>query len=236
MGSCCFTPRRTQFLWWYWLLLASIVGIPMFLACWYVSRHEIVDKEAKRNLGKKASLIFWSGTLVSAVFIVFVGWHVYQSIHPEPRFYPMFTGWEWFSDFEAFVTLLAGYLTGVAVWTALGSAIHKESKLRMLVTLLVFLLLTCLFPFSLFQGNLSDLPMLCAACILPAHFFGAFTGEPTQRTAVRAAVALITGAFLYWAVMKYWAVGNLFLYLVVRGKLPDARDIVDLLQFNKSRF
>jgi hypothetical protein len=29
MGSCCFTPSKRDFLWWYWLLLASIVGIPM---------------------------------------------------------------------------------------------------------------------------------------------------------------------------------------------------------------
>ena len=50
MGSCCFTPRRTQFLWWYWLLLASIVGIPMFLACWYVARHTTADEEAKKML------------------------------------------------------------------------------------------------------------------------------------------------------------------------------------------
>ena len=236
MGSCCFTPRRTQFLWWYWLLLASIVGIPMFLACWYVARHKPANDEAKKNLGRKASLIFWSGTLASAAFIVFVGWHIYQSIHTEPRSYPMFTGWEWFSDFEAFVTLLAGFLTGVAVWTALGTAAYKGSIGRMVGMLLVFLLLTCVFPFGLLRADPSDLPMLWAACILPAHFFGAFTREPTQRTALNATIGFVVGAFLYWAVMKYWAVGNLCLYLVVRGKLPDARDIMDLLNFNQSRF
>ncbi len=39
MGACCFTPKRTQFLWWYWLVLASIVGIPMLLAAWYIAQH-----------------------------------------------------------------------------------------------------------------------------------------------------------------------------------------------------
>ena len=36
MGGCCFTPTKRDFLWWYWLLLASIVGIPMLLAVLYV--------------------------------------------------------------------------------------------------------------------------------------------------------------------------------------------------------
>ena len=38
MGSCCFTPTKRDFLWWYWLFLVSIVGIPMLLAVWYVSQ------------------------------------------------------------------------------------------------------------------------------------------------------------------------------------------------------
>jgi hypothetical protein len=46
----------------------------------------------------------------------------------------------------------------------------------------------------------------------------------------------VIGAFLYWAVLKYWAVANLFLYLAVRGQLPDAKDIMDILNFNQSRF
>ena len=38
MGGCCFTPRKTQLLWWYWFLLFSVVGVSMFIAAVYVGR------------------------------------------------------------------------------------------------------------------------------------------------------------------------------------------------------
>src|SRR2546426_225383 len=82
MGTCCFTPRRTQFLWWYWLLLASIVGIPMLLACWYVARHPATDEGTMETVGRKAARIFWGGVLLSALIAAVVSWKVYGVMHP----------------------------------------------------------------------------------------------------------------------------------------------------------
>ncbi|NLE38592.1 MAG: hypothetical protein GX621_11255, partial [Pirellulaceae bacterium] len=67
MGGCCFTPTKRDFLWWYWLLLASIVGIPMLLAVWYVARSPEGDEELKQRRGKHAAWIFWVGTFLVAV-------------------------------------------------------------------------------------------------------------------------------------------------------------------------
>jgi len=64
MGGCCFTPRKTQLLWWYWLLLFSVVGIPMFAAALYVQRASgrgILDRRDVR----RASCLFWLGTGLS---------------------------------------------------------------------------------------------------------------------------------------------------------------------------
>ena len=83
MGSCCFTPRRTQFLWWYWLLLASIVGIPMFLACWYVARRKPTDEQVQSELGKNAAKIFWLSTVLAASLTFAVGWYIYQNVVTE---------------------------------------------------------------------------------------------------------------------------------------------------------
>ena len=47
MGGCCFVPSKRHLLWWYWLLLTSIVGIPMLLAVLYVRGRTAVDEEEK---------------------------------------------------------------------------------------------------------------------------------------------------------------------------------------------
>ena len=57
MGGCCYTPTKKDFLWWYWLLLASIVGIPMLLAVLYVGRYPKADEEEKKRRGKRAAWI-----------------------------------------------------------------------------------------------------------------------------------------------------------------------------------
>lgn len=83
MGSCCFTPRRSQFLWWYWLLLASIVGIPMLIACWYVARQAKAGQGADPTLGKTARFIFWSGAVLSACVLIGVLHALIAHFQPE---------------------------------------------------------------------------------------------------------------------------------------------------------
>ncbi len=71
MGSCCFTPKKTQFLWWYWLLLFSIVGIPMFLAALYIERRSRTEGPDKKY-ALRASSIFWGSTIISCVLCIFL--------------------------------------------------------------------------------------------------------------------------------------------------------------------
>jgi hypothetical protein len=120
MGSCCFTPRRTQFLWWYWLLLASIVGIPMFLACWYVARHQAADEATKRLLGKRAAGIFWAGAIASAIVACGACWRIHTwTLTKNPS---GAVGWDGPPHFELFYLIISitGYLGGVAVLTTAG--------------------------------------------------------------------------------------------------------------------
>ena len=59
MGVCCFAPKKTEFLWWYWLLLASVVGIPMFLAALYVARKADSEEQKSRISPCRARLSRW---------------------------------------------------------------------------------------------------------------------------------------------------------------------------------
>jgi len=58
MGGCCFTPRKTQLLWWYWLVLFSVVGVPMFAAALYVQRASSRGILDRRDV-RRASCLFW---------------------------------------------------------------------------------------------------------------------------------------------------------------------------------
>ena len=71
MGTCCYSPKRSEFLWWYWLLLASVVGVPMFLACRYVERRAATEHETV-ELGRPASRVFWASALLSLAAVVLV--------------------------------------------------------------------------------------------------------------------------------------------------------------------
>ena len=76
MGSCCFTPTKRDFLWWYWLLLASIVGIPMLAAVLYVSQFPAADDRQNKLRGRQAALIFWVGTVLVAIVAFLIVWDV----------------------------------------------------------------------------------------------------------------------------------------------------------------
>jgi len=38
MGGCCYTPRKTDFVWWYWLVLTLVFCIPMTVAAWVMQK------------------------------------------------------------------------------------------------------------------------------------------------------------------------------------------------------
>lgn len=113
MGSCCFTPRRTQVLWWYWLLMASIVGIPMLLACLYVARQKPGDEQAQQKVGRTAVLIFWAGTVVSTALAIcgtffLHGWLYQHNVNWGQQGSPRFDG-------SYLVMLMLSYVGSIAV-------------------------------------------------------------------------------------------------------------------------
>jgi len=62
MGSCCFTPRKSHFLWWYWLALATVIGAPMLLAAWYVANRVDVPRA-----GRPFLIVFGDATMHPSV-------------------------------------------------------------------------------------------------------------------------------------------------------------------------
>jgi hypothetical protein len=222
MGSCCFTPRRTQFLWWYWLLLASIVGIPMFLACWYVARHETEDENTKKRLGKKAGRIFWWATIVTAAFICVASWKIHE------RFVSGNTSntIEWYAaphfDLSYLIILIIGYVSGVAFVTAIANASAKNRLIRLLLAIAVlgiYLVLVYEPPPT------AELFWMLAVWAGVAHFLVGFSSRSSLKTARRAFVALICGAFLFWGVAKYGRLANYLVYQLVRGRAVDLREV-----------
>ncbi len=216
MGSCCFTPRRTQFLWWYWLLLASIVGIPMLLAAWYVARHPYIDDEARQKVGKRGSAIFWYSSLVMAGLVFLVTWLFFQKYHPASVYSYSPT------EVGTFGTLIISFLGGVALLTA-GDDRGGRRKARIIIPLLATSLLFLLTIFS--ATSITEFFLLLAVCLFAAHFIGLFSEKPTQRTAWQALLMLILSTFLFWGSAKYGKIANLYLNRLVQGKVPDREQI-----------
>ena len=132
MGSCCFTPSKSDFLWWYWLLLASVVGIPMLLAVCYITKHKNADEEQKEKLGKNAIRIFWAALacmITTVVLLLFV------------------------VQIEAFagIIFVPAYIIGMLFLKYVDKAVHKDAPdlATRLVTLLLFLALWWLMSYAL---------------------------------------------------------------------------------------
>lgn len=168
MGSCCFTPRRTQFLWWYWLLLASIVGIPMFLACWYVHRHPPATDEQRAQLGRKASRIFWFATYASAVLVISVLWKLWSWGRVDRATAPINSAEPGVYSLWHLSILIAGYVGGLGIFTA-GANRHRRWLwiYAILAGLLFFggLLLLLIYPGTPAHLLVSTLSFIAAGVI-----------------------------------------------------------------------
>lgn len=206
MGGCCYTPRRTQFLWWYWLLLASVVGIPMLLACLYVDRHPVADEMVRKRIGKQAAGIFWFGALISAILAGILSYFLLCLFYP-----PEYQSGE--SEIHM-VYLIIGYLGGLASCVAIGRGRWPRRVLAGAGAVVGYGLyfVVGFLPFSL--PEFFWLPAVCAGV---AHFFVCFAELPTPRTARAALLAVVTGACLFWAVAKYGRWVNFALSSSLRG-------------------
>jgi hypothetical protein len=202
MGGCCFTPRKTQLLWWYWLLLFSVVGIPMFAAALYVQRASGRGMLDRRDV-RRASQIFWLGTglslllmgLLLLVILTYVG--------------PPSAGRHWES---------IGFAVSFIFWLAIAVAAAKTAdKVRHRLARPVIVAAYALVPAYLVWLP-SALPYRAAmeawflvpvsllkfiVCMLPAHFWHVFAVSPTRRKAWLFVLAMAVGTILFWLVSQY---------------------------------
>lgn len=244
MGSCCYNPRKADFLWWHWLLLASVVGIPMLLAVFYVKYKKTDNETANSKLGASAALIFWSSSLtLFFVFTIFF-YSVDVSAIPGMVMVPGF---------------LAGFLYLSYVDKSLERGRGKKGHLLDLIKFMFFWYIlyfaveffidTALYynswgtrpkgglqynyniiEYRIWLGSfLATAPiepfMSFAAFMLPAHFWRKFDAKPSQKTAWKALAALIIGSALFWVVMQYSIAINLFIHKIVRGKIVSQSEI-----------
>jgi len=201
MGGCCFTPKKTQLLWWYWLLLFSVVGIPMLVAALYVqrcARHGIIEKYDVR----RASCIFWLGAfcslLVMGLLLAFV-------VH---------RGWLAGGRSRDVAVFVVRFL----VWLMVAVAAAKHSaKLGRWYGRLVCVLCYALVPAGLawiswgvislggfsVMGVVPLAVMKFGACMLPAHYWHRFTTVPETKRAWLFLGGLACGAALFWVVSQY---------------------------------
>jgi hypothetical protein len=202
MGSCCFTPTKRDFLWWYWLFLVSIVGIPMLLAVWYVARGADADEQEKQRRGKVAAYIFWTGTFVVGLATFFLVSGLLEVIYPsENREY----FWRNHEYFAGYATLAMQFFVATVAANATNSLVRKRRLLERIP-----LLLLCLVGFLMavtsvttpFQRPAINL-MQFLVCMLPAHYWGIFKDTPDTSRAWRAFWAFLAAAALFFFVSYF---------------------------------
>ena len=216
MGSCCFAPTRRQFLWWYWLLLVSIVGIPMLLAVLYVGRQKDADEATRQARGKTAATIFWAGTFVVAVGTGFAVWQVLRFVELRQPTDPPWARRDelplyWF---EGYALLAVQFLIAFVAANVTNDVVRKLPWYGRIVGLVIHVLF--FLAVLTFTGLLNPRPainvMQFLACMLPAHYWGKFKDLSTPKTAWHALGAFVVGAILF-SLVSYW--GEPFAQMIV---------------------
>jgi len=208
VGSCCFTPTKRDFLWWYWLLLASIVGIPMFLAVLYVGRCQDLDEEAKQRRGKRAAGIFWAGTFLLATALFFIVNGVLGVIYPgETAYGYSFNSWQHDNCFEGWIALAVQFFFATVAANGTNSLVRKR-RLRARMPLFVlgiglYVVFMVLCPVELRFRRPAIHMMQFLVCMLPAHFWGGFKDSPDTGHAWKALWAFLAAAPLFFLVSYF---------------------------------
>jgi hypothetical protein len=201
MGGCCFTPKKTQLLWWYWLLLFSIVGIPMLAATLYVQRVTHRGMIEERHV-RRASGIFWFGAILSLMLIVLLFVFVVRLGGPAGK-----VG----RDVAVFGVIFL-------FWLAIAVAAAKRSgKISRWYWRLASVLCYAFVPAGLLwlpwgltsagrayaTGIVPLGVMEFGVCMLPAHYWQRFTEAASTKRAWLFLWALTFGTFLFWVVSQY---------------------------------
>jgi hypothetical protein len=205
MGACCYSPTKNQFLWWYWLLLTSIVGIPMLLAVLYVASAPAGDEEARKRRGKTAAWIFWIGTVAVAIATFFVVDSVLmagRSGNPgDESFWIFLYSWGW--EVLAIQFFLATAATIVAEGAVRKRHWHRRVPLFVICVAAYLLLLVMLYFAGIGFRRPAIHGMQFLACMLPAHYWGIFKESPEPRHAWKVLGAFLVGAGLFFFVSYF---------------------------------
>ena len=242
MGGCCYTPRRTDFLWWYWLVLTFVFCVPMTLAALVVKRARnlidtqgqpaTVDSQQLRKRSRQAFKVFLVAWMASTALALVVGWFVIRQ-------------WE-------FCTFGLGFAGGLMLTTA---AVRASLRARGWPVLVLFLGLWValwfvgweVFPIGMgapqyrrmtqAEENAGLLPqqshqyehilsfppgewlpaafLTFIACILPAHFWQRFSESPTRSRGVHFLLALAGGCLVFWVFVNLDLV-----FWTITGRVP----------------
>jgi hypothetical protein len=202
MGSCCFTPKKRDFLWWYWLVLISIVGIPMLLAVMYVARGDDDNEEEKRRRGKTAAWIFWGSAYAMAIAAFFAVRVILSAVYGTEAVDFLLPAND---DFAGWSTLALQFFLALAAANGTHNLIRKRRwfvKLPLLAICtclyVVFIVFLCPAEFHFKWPGTTALQFI--ACMLPARYWGQFKDLPDQRRAWKAFFAFIFGATLFFFV------------------------------------
>jgi hypothetical protein len=208
MGTCCFAPTKRQFLWWYWLLLASIVGIPMLLAVLYVARTPGDDEEAKKRRGETAAAIFWFGSFIVALAVFGATYYLLAVVlypTPDANGQRSYLGLDYFGGF--WVLGLQFFLATVAA-NATDAAIRKRrwfARIPLTILCVFFYLLVMVFLIP--EGFGFPRPAVHAmqfmACMPAAHYWSRFKDSPDTGRAWKALVAFVVAAGLFFLVSYF---------------------------------
>jgi hypothetical protein len=214
MGGCCYTPTKRDFLWWYWLLLLSVVGIPMLLAALFVQYARARRQHSEETVGRGAALIFWLGSIamlaLSFCLVAECVRFAYPADAGEPYVLKSQHHEECYFDY---VFYFASALIGA---NTINGGIRKKhwlGRLPLFVMYLgVFLLLMTVFG-SYRAPAIYAMHFL--ACMAPAHCWGEFRAAPSTKWAWLTLLAFCIAAPLF-CVFTYFAmdiVAFLRLYL-----------------------
>lgn len=235
MGTCCFTPKKTHFLWWYWLALASIIGIPMLLAALYVKRHKARgdDPELVAHAGAK---MFWT---LSALFVFGLSTVVLFSDalfrvgdFPDPHVAAKLS-----------MTLHVLILDFFVCFIMTSFAVKPRSQAPVL-GMIICLFGWCIIeqfafmvnPLDLFavlgDGSLDEWFMAVSmltfvACLPGAWGWRHFIYESTTKTARRALGLIVLSSILFYGAARYGNLAHLYLYDLARGRIPSVQEIDD---------
>ncbi len=216
MGGCCFTPRKTQLLWWYWLLLFSVVGIPMFAAALYVQRASgrgILDRRDVR----RASCIFWLGTGLSLLLmgLLLLAILTYVGLPSAGRYR---------ESIEFVVSFIFWLVIAVAAGKTADKVRYRLARPAVVAAYALVPGYLVWLPSALPYGAVRQAWFLVPlsllkfiVCMLPAHFWHVFTVSPTRRKAWLFVLATTFGTILFWLVFQYGLDLQIGLYRLLWG-------------------